>query len=86
MRELLDVDGGNIDRQIDEEGLAGTGSEKRRQQRFVVLLRHGNLDEGNAFLVRQMLVVIIWIDDREPVPVTGDMAQDEGEGAPPDRA
>ena len=46
----------DIDRKIDDEGRAGARREKRRQQRLVVPLGDGLLDECEAFLLDQMRV------------------------------
>jgi len=75
--QLHDVEGRGIDGKIDAEALAAAGGQQRRQQLAVVFLRHRLMDEANATLVEQATVLVIGIDDDEPLLVIGEVALDQ---------
>ena len=84
--ELHDVERGGVDREVDQEALARTCGEQRHQKVAVIVARHRLLEEAHAALVEQRAIVVAGIDDHELRAVECEMAFDQGQGAPANRA
>jgi hypothetical protein len=78
------IDGRSVDGKIDAETLAATFGQKRLEQRLVIFLGNGFLDEADATLVEQFLVGIARIDNEQAGLVIFEVAFDEGQGTPSD--
>ena len=84
--QLHHRDRGDIDREIHAEAAAFAGGEQRREQLAVVLFRHGLMDEADAVLVQQLLVLVLGIDDDEALLVVFEVTLDQRQRALADRA
>ena len=84
--QLHDVDGARVHREVDAEALPAAGGQKRREQLAVIVLRHRLLDEADAALVEELLVLLLRVDDHEAALVVIEMAFDERQGSLTDRA
>ena len=84
--EMHQVNRAGVDRQVDAKALAAAIGQQWRQQLLVILLGHRFLDEGDAAVVEQLAVGVARIDDGHPRLVELEMALDERQRSPADRA
>ena len=84
--EPHDVERGGVDREVDAEAAAAAGGEQRRKQVAIVLAGHGLLDEADVPLVAEPAVAVARIDHHEARRIEFEMALDERQHAPADRA
>src|SRR5208283_5150195 len=86
LRELDDVERADLDREIDDESLAGALLQEGSQHVAIILAREALLQEADPAHVEKMAMRVGGIDDREAALVEVEVPLDQRQDAAPDRA
>src|SRR5208283_3812168 len=86
LRELDDVERADLDREIDDESLAGALLQEGSQHVAIILAREALLQEADPAHVQKMAMRIGGIDDREAALVEVEVPLDQRQDAAPDGA